>query len=444
MNQAWPCYTWVFLLAFAPTASLSAQELVRWQPELEAAQRTAEQSGRLVLIHFWAEWCGACQGMERQVFSRADVAAAVERGYVPVKLNADENSRLAQEFRITALPTTIIVTPQGRELDRAHGALPASDYISMLTQIANDTRIEVGGSHSQQVAAPQGGWPTDGGARESHPTADGFGSQHGSPSAPGPGAGAETSPPWQTWPPREEARQPAGPVPGANTPQPPPWISPAPVTADATPHTRGDISPPHWHTPGQTQGVGQRPAWGQGTPPHASATATPPRPATPTEPPRSPSNPSYTGRSDLALQSPTEPSRQEAGPPPSVDARAPQVGIEGFCPVVLVERRQWVPGDRRWGAFHRGTLYLFAGPQERDRFMLEPDRFAPVNDGKDVVASIEQGKSIPGRREHGVFFQDRVYLFANEASLDRFSRAADHYAEAVLQTNRPDPTRRYR
>ena len=114
----------------------------------------------------------------------------------------------------------------------------------------------------------------------------------------------------------------------------------------------------------------------------------------------------------------------------------PPLGLDGYCPVSLCERQQWVAGDRRWGAIHRGRTYLFAGPEEQRRFFTDPDRYAPVVSGNDVVLATEQGQAVPGMREHGVFYENRVYLFSSEASLDRFARNPDAYASQALEALR--------
>ena len=49
----------------------AAQQPLRWQPTLESAKRLAVQTDRLVLVHFWADWCQTCQIMDREVFKRA-------------------------------------------------------------------------------------------------------------------------------------------------------------------------------------------------------------------------------------------------------------------------------------------------------------------------------------------------------------------------------------
>ena len=56
-----------------------------------------------------------------------------------------------------------------------------------------------------------------------------------------------------------------------------------------------------------------------------------------------------------------------------IDGSKPSLVLEGYCPVTLTEKQQWVLGDHRWGATHRGSMYLFLGPEEQRRFLADPD-----------------------------------------------------------------------
>ena len=110
----------------------------------------------------------------------------------------------------------------------------------------------------------------------------------------------------------------------------------------------------------------------------------------------------------------------------------PALALDGYCPVSLAEKQQWVAGDRQWGAIHRGRTYLFAGADEQRRFLTDPDRYAPSISGNDIVLATEQGQTVPGQREHGVFFGNRVYLFSSEGTLEKFSRNPAQYANQAM------------
>jgi len=106
-------------------------------------------------------------------------------------------------------------------------------------------------------------------------------------------------------------------------------------------------------------------------------------------------------------------------------------GLDGMCPVELSEHQAWVAGDRRWGAHHRGRLYLFAGEVQQQRFLANPDYYSPVLSGYDPVVALREGRYVPGYRSHGAFYHGRVFLFASEANLAEFYRSPGEVAQAV-------------
>lgn len=127
-----------------------------------------------------------------------------------------------------------------------------------------------------------------------------------------------------------------------------------------------------------------------------------------------------------------------AAAPPVASAAAPPLGLDGYCPVTLAEQKRWQVGDRRFGVIHRGRTYLFAGPVEQQKFLSSPDRFSPAISGHDVVAALDQGQAVEGRRQFGVEYQGRTYLFAGDASRRAFSQNPKRYAAEVLQAENPN------
>ena len=111
--------------------------------------------------------------------------------------------------------------------------------------------------------------------------------------------------------------------------------------------------------------------------------------------------------------------------------------MDGYCPVSLVEKSTWTKGDVRWGANHRGRTYLFTSATEQARFLASPDRYAPVLSGNDPVRYSERGELVAGSRKHGVFYHNQVYLFADEASLERFWGSPERFANIVRQAMQP-------
>ncbi len=130
---------------------------------------------------------------------------------------------------------------------------------------------------------------------------------------------------------------------------------------------------------------------------------------------------------------------------PGVPANPPLLGLDGFCPVTLIERsrmtpddpRCWVRGDARWGAVHRGVTYLFIGADEQKRFLANPDRYGPALAGNDSVLAVDRSKLMRGRREFGTFCENRIYLFNSKETLDVFLKDPRRYVEEVRQAENP-------
>ena len=119
--------------------------------------------------------------------------------------------------------------------------------------------------------------------------------------------------------------------------------------------------------------------------------------------------------------------------PCPAEKEGPPLGLDGYCPVTLVEREKWVKGDPKYGAFHRGRTYLFASPEEQATFLDREgyDKYAPALSGYDAVKYAEQGALVDGKRVHGVFYRGQVFLFADEVTLQQFWTAPERFATTV-------------
>jgi thioredoxin 1 len=78
------------------------------------------QASQVVLVDFWAPWCGPCRMTEPIL----DKLAGELRGKVLVaKVNVDQNLILSQKYSVQSIPTMMIVK-NGQIVDRWAGALP--------------------------------------------------------------------------------------------------------------------------------------------------------------------------------------------------------------------------------------------------------------------------------------------------------------------------------
>ena len=74
----------------------------------------------LVMVDFWAEWCGPCRAIAPAL---EELAAASEGRVTLMKVNVDENPGLAARYGIRSIPT-ILFFKEGAIVDRVLGAAP--------------------------------------------------------------------------------------------------------------------------------------------------------------------------------------------------------------------------------------------------------------------------------------------------------------------------------
>ena len=85
-------------------------------------------SGKPVVIDFWATWCGPC----RMVSPIIDKLAEEYAGRVTIgKVNVDENNDIVSEFGIRNIPTVLFFN-NGKQVDKQVGAAPENVFVKKI------------------------------------------------------------------------------------------------------------------------------------------------------------------------------------------------------------------------------------------------------------------------------------------------------------------------
>ncbi len=392
-----------------------AGQTIAWGDDVNRAIEAAAKSGQPVLVHFYSDNCVPCKMLDARAFKHPGLCRDLQTKVLPVKINVDHHRDLAIKYQITKWPTDLYLHPNGQEIYRTVSPQDPDAYVKLIDRMSTRNRD----------------WITERIAQSNSPMAR------------------------NTSKPQLAAPEPSQPVTSQS-----PRFQPVSQTrlsdeAGVTPMTPANATIPTESNPycadpvlGVSNVFDEAP---QG-PFHLASHARENR---------------YQARtSSSVLTNPQPTSVQESvmqpGPTPAQPPSASNSGmagvtiggvfndsasvdLDGYCPVSLMARSEWVLGNPSCAVKHRGRVYYCINEEAQQFFLATPDRFAPVLSGYDIVHFLETGELVAGKREHGCRFgvtsdRERVFLFATPATRQRFNQEAVRYALSLGQTDDSEAT----
>ncbi len=102
---------------------------------LDKAIEKAKSDKKIVMVDFYADWCGPCKQLDAKTFSEEKVKKFLTDKTIPIKVNIDDNKKLSGQYKITAIPCLVFINGEGKEVGRILGYRDVSKFLEEAEKI---------------------------------------------------------------------------------------------------------------------------------------------------------------------------------------------------------------------------------------------------------------------------------------------------------------------
>jgi len=121
-------------LIFALSVSFPARaDDVKWQKSYAEAVQVAKRTKKLLLVEFYADWCGPCKAMAATTLKDKDVVK-LTRQFVSVRVDVDKSPGLAQRYKVASIPYAIVLDKDSKVVRSSRGFMDANRFCLFLKQ----------------------------------------------------------------------------------------------------------------------------------------------------------------------------------------------------------------------------------------------------------------------------------------------------------------------
>lgn len=114
-------------------STASPADGVHWHTDLHAARIVARATNRPLLLVFDDPRCEHSRRLHAMTLSHPQMVYYIERRFVPVRLDLETGAHAAHVLGVSALPTSIVMSPQADLLGRVVGYVDGHRYYAVLT-----------------------------------------------------------------------------------------------------------------------------------------------------------------------------------------------------------------------------------------------------------------------------------------------------------------------
>ena len=124
----------VVLLAGAAASAQAAADKIEWHTYDSGMARSRFEKKK-VFLHFYADWCTYCAEMERKAFKDPAVIAALNRNFIPIRVDTERDQQTATLYRVKGLPDTWFISESGEIIGHRPGYISTDQLLGILNVV---------------------------------------------------------------------------------------------------------------------------------------------------------------------------------------------------------------------------------------------------------------------------------------------------------------------